>query len=617
MAGTQTDQVVRRQPPSDAGRPPEPSRERSAAWRFLLAEVFRHRSWVYSGVGAGLAWTAARVAIPGLTGAAVDRGIIGNDAGLLTLLAVLILVLGAVSAACAGFRRYAAFKVAYSVETEWREGMFANLQRLDFSFHDHEQTGQLMARGATDLQQVNQLVVMVPLTMANLLTIASVTVILFVIDIPMALIALAALPVVNLSAKRFSNRIHPVSMDLQEELSELSTVVEETVAGIRAVKGFGAEDIQHRRLARQAARVYDRIIDLARIRAFFMPLLDVLPMAGLAVILWYGGVQVLHHHLTVGQLTEFNLYVVMLVNPLRTIGMVVAQGQRAVASTQRVKRILDAAPVIKDDPHSVPVPDGGGDVLFDSVWFSYGEGGAPVLAGFDFHVAAGESVALVGATGSGKSTIARLLPRFYDPDRGRIELDGTELRRIRLHDLRRSVATVFEDTFLFSDSVRGNISFADPEASMEQVVHAAELAGAHGFITGLPDGYDTLLGERGFSLSGGQRQRLALARAILADPRVLVLDDATSSVDATKEHEIRAALSQVMAGRTTIVISHRPATIALAQRVVLVDDGRIAASGTHDELVATSERYREVLAQGATLDAERQRAALAEQREDG
>jgi len=567
---------------------------------------------VYSGVGAGLAWTAARVTIPSLAGAAIDRGIIGSDSGLLTLLALLILALGAFSAACGGFRRYAAFKVAYSVETEWREGMFANLQRLDFSFHDHAQTGQLMARGATDLQQVNQLVVMVPLTMANLLTIVSVMVILLIVNVPLALIAMASVPVINLSAKRFSNRIHPVSMELQEELSGLSTVVEETVTGIRAVKGLGAEAIQLRQLSRQAGRIYDRIIDLARIRAFFLPLLDVLPVLSLAVILWYGGVQVLHHHLSVGQLTEFNLYVVMLVNPLRTIGMVVAQSQRAVASTQRVKLILDAAPVIKDDPHSVPLPPGNGDVRFSSVSFSYGAGSPPVLSGFDFHVAPAESVALVGATGSGKSTIARLLPRFYDPDAGQIELDGTDIRRIRLHDLRRCVATVFEDTFLFTDSVRGNIAFADPEASLEQVVQAAQLAGAHEFIVDLPDGYDTLLGERGFSLSGGQRQRLALARAILADPRVLVLDDATSSVDATKEHEIRAALSQVMAGRTTIVITHRPATIALAQRVVLLDKGRIVASGTHDELVTTSERYRQVLAQGAALDAERVHTAASD-----
>jgi ATP-binding cassette, subfamily B, bacterial len=614
VTGTQVEERLgwRRQHVPGTGRHVNTPSERREAWRFLLSEVFRNRSWVYSGVGAGLAWTAARVTIPSLTGVAVDRGIIGSDSGLLTLLALLILGLGAFSAVCGGFRRYAAFKVAYSVETEWREGMFANLQRLDFTFHDHAQTGQLMARGATDLQQINQLVVMVPLTMANLLTIASVMVILLTLNIPLALIAMASLPVVNLSAKRFSNRIHPVSMELQEELSGLSTVVEETVTGIRAVKGFGAEAIQHRQLSRQADRVYDRIMDLARIRAFFTPLLDVLPMLSLAVILWYGGVQVLHHHLSVGQLTEFNLYVVMLVNPLRTIGMVIAQGQRAVASTQRVKSILDAAPVIKDNPQSIPLAPGNGDVRFSSVTFSYGEGGPPVLSGFDFHVVPGESVALVGATGAGKSTIARLLPRFYDPDAGRIELDGTDLRRIQLHDLRRAVATVFEDTFLFSDSVRGNIAFADPEASMERVVQAAELAGAHVFITELPDGYDTLLGERGFSLSGGQRQRLALARAILADPRVLVLDDATSSVDAAKEHEIRTALSHVMAGRTTIVITHRVAVIALAQRVVLVDAGRIVAAGTHDELLATSERYREVLAQGVALDAERERTAAVE-----
>ena len=610
MARTQTEERSSRRAPTAPH--PEPAPERGDAWRFLLAEVFRNRSWVYGGVGAGLAWTAARVAIPSLTGSAVDHGIIADDPGLLALLSLLILGLGAFSAVCGGIRRYGAFKVAYAVETEWREAMFANLQRLDFTFHDHAQTGQLMARGATDLQQINQLVVMVPLTMANVVTIVSVTVILLLVNVPLALIALVSLPVINLSAKRFANRIHPVSMQLQEELSGLSTVVEETVTGIRAVKGFGAEAIQQRQLTRQADGVYHRIIDLARIRAFFLPLLDVLPMMGLAVILWYGGVQVLHHHLSVGQLTEFNLYVVMLVNPLRTIGQVVAQGQRAIASTQRVKSILDAAPIIEDDPHAVALPAGGGEIRFDSVTFSYGEGGLPVLCGFDLSVRAGESVALVGATGSGKSTVARLLPRFYDPDAGRIELEGTELRRIRLHQLRRTVATVFEDTFLFSDSVRGNIAYADPDAPMEEVVRAAELAGAHEFILELPEGYDTPLGERGFSLSGGQRQRLALARAILADPRVLVLDDATSSVDATKEHEIRAALSQVMTGRTTIVITHRPATIALAQRVVLLDQGRIVAEGTHDELLATSERYREVLAQGAALDAERARAALAE-----
>ena len=583
----------------------------------------RNRRLVALGVLAGQIWTILRVAIPLLTAGAINlvQGLAqtnGHQAGHRHLSALVwwgtaILVLGALSATCSGIRRYLAFAVAYRVETDLREDMFSNLQRLDFRFHDHAQTGQLMARAATDLQQINQFVVMIPITIANILTILSVTAILFYINPTLALIALASLPVLNLAAKRFSNRIHPVSMTLQHELSGLSTVVEETVTGIRAVKGFGAEGTQARQLAVQADRIYDRIIDLARIRAFFNPLLDVLPALSLAFVLWYGGLAVAHHHLSLGDLVAFNLYVVMLVGPLQMVGQIIAQAQRAVASSQRVKEILDADPKIYDDPHARPLPKGQGEVHFDHVSFSYGEGGRPVLDGLDLVINPGESVALVGATGSGKSTVARLLARFYDAEQGRITLDGTDIRDIQLRRLRRAVAIVFEETFLFSTTVAENIAFAEPDTPFDRVVRAAELAGAHEFISDLPDGYDTLLGERGLSLSGGQRQRLALARAILADPRVLVLDDATSSVDATKEHEIRDALTQVMAGRTTIVIAHRPATIALAERVVLIDGGRIVAEGTHQSLAAGNERYREVLAQGAAIDVARAQLAGAEE----
>jgi ATP-binding cassette, subfamily B, bacterial len=430
-------------------------------------------------------------------------------------------------------------------------------------------------------------------------------VVLFILDPTLAVVALISLPFINLSAKRFSTAIHPVSMDLQEELSGLSTVVEETVTGIRAVKGFGAEEIQLRQLTSQAGRIFDRIIELARLRAFFTPILDVLPMFSLALVLTYGGYQVLHGELTIGDLTAFNIYVALLIAPLQMIGQIVAQSQRAVASTQRVKEILDAAPVIKDTPKSSRLPKGEGEVRFENVVFSYGNGGRRVLDGFSLTIAPGESVALVGATGSGKSTVARLLPRFYDPDGGRILIDGADIREVRLRELRRAVALVFEETFLFSDTVSANIAFADPEASTRRILEASKLAGAHDFLVKMDEGYDTLLGERGFSLSGGQRQRIALARAILANPRVLVLDDATSSVDATKEHEIRAALQTVMKGRSTIVIAHRPATIALAQRVVLLDGGRIVAEGTHDSLSATNARYQEVLAQAAALEAAR------------
>jgi ATP-binding cassette subfamily B protein len=573
------------------------------AWRLLAKETLDNRRSVIIGVSAGLLWTACRVLMPLMTGVAIDHGIRTSNLRSLGFWAVLIGLVGVLSATCSGIRRYLAFRVAYSVETEMREGMFANLQRLDFRFHDQSQTGQLMARAATDLQQINQLVVMLPLTMANILLIPATAVILFIIDPTLALIAMASLPFINYGAKRFSTVIHPVSMELQQELSGLSSVVEETITGIRAVKGFGAEGIQLQQLTQQAGRIYDRAMKLARLRAFFTPMLDVLPMFSLAGVVWYGGYQVLHGDLSVGQLTAFSIYVALLIGPLQMIGQIVAQAQRAIASTQRVKEILDAAPVIKDTPHNAHLPQGMGAVRFESVSFSYGEGGRRILDGFDLTIEPGESVALVGATGSGKSTIARLLPRFYDPDAGRILLDGSDISQVKLRELRRSVAIVFEETFLFSDTVAANIAFADPDATTEQIMEAARLAGAHDFLIEMDDGYETMLGERGFSLSGGQRQRIALARAILADPRVLVLDDATSSVDATKEHEIRAALQTVMEGRTTIVIAHRPATIALAQRVVLLDGGRIVAEGTHESLSATSTRYQEVLAQAAALDA--------------
>src|SRR5580658_4366761 len=543
---------------------------RSAGWRLLTRTILRHRTAVFLGVGAGMLWSGIRVIVPSLTGSAIDKDIQnGWHPKNLLLYAVAIVVLGALSSTCSGFRRYLAFKVSYAVETDLRQAMFGRLQELDFAYHDEAQTGQLMARSATDLQQINAFCTMIPITIANFVTVGLVSVVLLLIDWQLALVALFCLPFVNTAAKRFSTRLHPVAMSLQQELSTVSTIVEETVTGIRAVKGFGAEQGQHRQLARQADNVFDRIVHLAKIRARFQPLLDVIPALSMAGVLAYGGLLVVDHRIQVGQLVEFNLYITMLINPLRSIGQIIAQAQRAVASSERVSQILDASPVVTDRPGARPLGDGPGAVRFAGVRFAYAPDAAPVLDGFDLTVAAGESVAIVGATGSGKTTLARLIPRFYDVDAGRVTLDGVDVRDLLLRDLRQAVAVVFEDTFLFTDTVTANIAFADPGASFERVLHAATLAGADAFIAELPRGYDTLLGERGFSMSGGQRQRIALARAILADPRVLILDDATSSVDANKEHEIRSALTQVMENRTTIVIAHRPSTIALAQRVVL------------------------------------------------
>jgi ATP-binding cassette subfamily B protein len=558
---------------------------------------------VLGGVFAGLVWTAAKVAVPRLAQLAIDHGIVHPRQGALLKWSLVIVVVGVVSAVATGVRRYLAFGIALRTETELRGRLFAHLQRLHFAFHDQAQTGQLMSRAATDLQQVQGFAVLIPITVSNAMTVAAVTVILFTTNAGLALLALGALPFVNVAAKKFSSAVHPVSMQLQQELATVAITVEESITGIRVVKGFGAEAIQEAELRRRAERVYERAVDLARVRATFNPIIDFLPALGLVAVLWYGGHQVLAKHLTIGQVVEFNSYVVMLIFPLRLLGTLIAQTQRAVAAAQRVEEILMTEPQIVDRPGARALSEGNGEVRFEGVTFAYGATtGTPVLDGLDLTARGGEAVALVGSTGCGKTTVARLIPRFYDVDGGRILVDGTDVRELKVRDLRRAVGIVFEETFLFSDSIRANIAFADPDAPQDQVERAARLSGAHDFIVSLPDGYETSLGERGFSLSGGQRQRIALARAILANPRVLILDDATSSVDPTKEHEIRDALATVMHGRTTIVIAHRPATIALADRVVLLDEGRIVAEGTHEELLATSERYRQVLAQAEEAD---------------
>ncbi len=568
---------------------------RRAGWRLMASAISPQRWWVAGGIGAGLIWTLAKLTIPLLAAAAIDDGMRKGDTGKVLGLTLAILGVGAVQAVATGLRRYAAFRIALRTETDLRQRLFAHLQRLHFSFHDQSQTGQLMARANTDIQQVETAVILIPLTAASCLTMIGVVVIMVIASPVLALLALGALPFLNFAATRFSNRIAPVNLALQEELADLSGVVEESLSGVRVVKGFGAERMQMKRLQAEAQSVLDQGLAAARLRAGFIPLIDFLPTISMVAILWYGGHQVLDGNLQLGDILAFNLYILMLIWPLRMVGMLIAQASRASAGAGRVHEILITDPEIIDHAESIALPDGPGTVTFEGVHFGYGPG-RPVLNGLDLTIRGGEAVALVGATGSGKTTVARLLPRFYDVEAGRVLLDGVDVRDIGVQELRKSIGIVFEDTFLFTDSVRENIAFADPEASQDAVRRAARLSGAEGFIDALPEGYETLIGEHGFSLSGGQRQRIAIARAVLADPRVLILDDATSSVDPTKEHEIRAALGEVMAGRTTIIIAHRPATIALADRVMLLADGVVIAEGTHEELLATSARYRTVLA---------------------
>ncbi len=588
-------------PGVDAHDPP-------SRWKLLSTTLRAQRKNLIIGSAVGLLWMVGKVSVPLLVRYSIDRGIGQDD--MLLLWASLIALAGVAVGTFTALRRFYAFREARWTETRLREQLFNHILSLHIGYHDRAQTGQLMSRSSSDLNQIQSFVVMIPITMSNFSMIIAVSVILFVTDWKLALIALAPLPFVNIAGRRFSHSIHSAVLAVQAEQAELATVVEETVGGVRVVKGFGAEAVQSARLRTEADDIRAASIGAARIRAKFLPAIELLPQLGLVAVLAVGGMQVINDELTVGQLVQFNFYVALLVSPLRMLGMTIAWAQRAGAALERVNEILDTAPIVVDPPRplSLPAAEHAGAVEFRGVRFGY-DPEAPVLDGFDLDLAPGQSVALVGATGSGKSTVARLLVRFYDVDEGRVRIDGVNVRDLAVHDVRRAVGIVFEDTLLFHDSVAANIAFADPDADRETIERAARLAGAHDFIMGLPEAYDTKLGERGFSLSGGQRQRIAIARAILADPRVLVLDDATSAVDPSKEHEIRSAMSTVMDGRTTIVIAHRPGTIALADTVVLLDGGRVVASGPHQELLDTEPRYREVLAAMQAEDDEQRAAA--------
>ena len=576
----------------------EPLSDSSLGWKLLRTALFEQKRGLILGVLVGVFWAAGKVSVPQLTKMGIDRGIEGNES--LWFWSGLVVGAGVIAGIFTSLRRWYAFRESRWIETRLREKIFDHLLHLHVGYHDGMQTGQIMSRASSDLQQLQAFVVMIPITLSNLAMVIAIVVLLISSQPVLALVALSPLPVVTILASRFSRDIHPVVLEVQQEQAQLATVVEESVAGVRVIKGFGAEKVQANKLLQEADDIWNVSLIAAKIRSRFLPALDLLPSLGLIAVLGIGGHRVINGQMSVGDLVKFNAYITMLIWPLRNLAMTVALGQRASVALMRVNEVLNTPSLITDPVVALELPSGSqtqsvGQLQFDDVIFGYGDN-APIIDGFNLSVAPGSAVALVGATGSGKSTIVRLLTRFHDVQRGSIKIDGVDIRSLSLNDLRTAVGIVFEETFLFHDSVFDNIAFAQPDASPEVVERAAKLAGAHDFILELPHGYATILGERGYSLSGGQRQRIAIARAIVSDPRILVLDDATSAVDPSKEHEIRQAMATVMKGRTTIVIAHRAGTIALADSVVLLDGGRVVAVGTHEELLLNDERYQNVLA---------------------
>jgi ABC-type multidrug transport system fused ATPase/permease subunit len=536
------------------------------------------------------------VLIPFLVGQTVDE--IRGDGADLTPLALAVVAAGVLRLAFSVSRRIVAGQVSLGVEYDLRNRMYQHLHSLELSFFDTQQTGQLMSRATVDLQAVRFFLGYgLIFILQAALTIVIAATVMIVLDPWLALVSLAPMPFVIWISFRYGRRNRPASQEVQQRIAELTAEAEENIGGVRVVKAFAQEDRQLRRFDRATKRVFEQSMVSTRLRAFYSPFIGFLPQLGLAALLFVGGKQVIDGQLSEGDFVAFYGYVLLLTGPMRMLGMALGMAQRAVASGERVFQLLDRAPRLTALPDAPPLPAGGGRVELRDVTFAY-DGHEPVLRGIDLEVEPGQTIAIVGPTGSGKTSLVMLIPRLYDVDEGALLVDGADVRSVDPASLRREVAVVSDDAFLFSASLRDNIAYARPEASDDEVVAAAVRAGLEGLLDDLPDGLDTLVGERGLTLSGGQRQRVAIARALLAEPRILILDDATSSVDATTESLIKSALTEVMEGRTTFVIAHRLSTIALADEVVVLEDGRVAARGTHQELLEDSPLYREIAEKG-------------------
>jgi ATP-binding cassette, subfamily B, bacterial len=580
----------------------------------LLAFLRPYRRGLAISIVLAVASQAAQIALIWVTGRdVIDRALRHHDSHLLWLYVAAIAGLGLASAALMLGRRLISGKQALDVEMDMRQSLYSHLVRLSFGFYDRHQTGQLMSRATVDLQGVRFFLGYgLIFFFQNALTVVSVSVVLFFFQWKLALIVLAVTPLLVALAYRYSHVAHPTLRDVQQKLADVATVAEENIVGVHVVKAFAQEPAEEEKFRGRNEALFGQTIRANRQRATYVPLLSFLPLLAQAAVLLVGARMVAHGSLSTGGFVSFNLYLGMLVMPLRSLGMWVGQAQRATASGERIFQVLDEPEEVADPPRPAELPPGEGAIRFEDVSFSYLPD-RPVLEHLDLALEAGTTVALIGHTGAGKTTLASLVPRFYDVDSGRVLVDGVDVRDVTLASLRSEIGAITQDPFLFSTTVRENIAFGRPDLTDEEVERAARLAQAHEFVERLPQGYETVIGERGITLSGGQRQRIAIARALAVDPRVLILDDATASVDATTEARIRAGLREVMQGRTTLIIAHRLSTIALADEIVVLDTGRIVARGTHDELIETSPVYREIYEHGLL---ERQFADAVEARAD-
>jgi ABC-type multidrug transport system fused ATPase/permease subunit len=561
----------------------------------LLGFLRPHRRALW--ISLAFAWAAMgmTVLIPLLIGQSVNAIQDGDKDKLLPLVGVIIgaaiLRLGLTMV-----RRIVAGRVSLAVEFDLRQRLYEHLQRLELGYFDSRQTGQLMSRATVDLQAIRFFLGYGLIFFSqSFLTVLLAGAVMFWINPWLALIALAPAPLVVITAIRFTRLSRPAMQEVQQRIAELTAEAEENVTGVRVVKAFAQEDHQLKRFQNSVSRLFDQSIVSTRIQAFFSPLIGALPQIGTALVLLVGGGAVINGSLDLGQFTAFYTYMIMLSSPLRMVGMALGMGQRAIAAGNRLFEVLDRDPEISSPEGAPALLAGGGRVSMTSVRLRYSQATPEALKGIDLDVSPGSRIAIVGPSGSGKTSLVSLIARLYDPTGGSVSVDGADLRTVDVESVRREMAYVSDDSFLFSDSIANNISYARADAGMSEIVRAAERAQAAGFIGELADGYDTVVGERGLTLSGGQRQRVAIARALLADPRILILDDATSSLDAGTERDIRTGLAEVMKDRTTFVIGHRLSTISLAEEIVVMDAGRITDRGSHEQLLGRSGLYRSLV----------------------